>query len=118
MTLLAVAALGACASRPAAISIAAKSYDRECSTAADCVGVYEGHVDCCYANACANAAISQSAATNYDADLSRAAAVSCGSGPQCPIIDLDRPGGCPGSVACDEGLCTFHPAASDAATSE
>jgi hypothetical protein len=117
-TLLAVAALSACAAHPAATSIAAKSYDRQCSTAADCVGVYEGQVGCCYANACANAAISQSAAATYFADLSRAATVSCGSGPQCPVIDFDRPGGCPGGVACDEGLCTFHQAASDAAPSE
>jgi hypothetical protein len=96
ISLLAVALLlvGLTDCKTSSCTIDATNYDQSCTQASDCVAVASG--DFCSANACTceNAAISASAATQYQNDLSKAVQhpVTC----PCPT---------PPTVECNQGTC-------------
>jgi hypothetical protein len=89
-------ALG-CALAACSTHLDATHYDQSCSTAADCVAVFNG--DVCSVCACPNAAINAKDKSRYDADdgsLQR----YCGPRPAVACISCPTP-----MVACVGGKC-------------
>ena len=87
-----------CSSNNSSCSIDASHYDRSCKQDSDCIAVYSGSFcgsgsDTC---ACENAAISASAQSQYDSDLSATHPLVC----PCPA---------PPAVGCNAGTCVVTP---------
>jgi hypothetical protein len=101
--LLLVVLAAACGSSAPTGSISASSYDRRCTTVADCFPVYEGVVGCCGVG-CPNTAVRQDQATQYMSDVNRLEAASCMKQatpcPQ-PLCDGDR-------LQCASGVCQLE----------
>ncbi|SRR5260221_13671119 len=110
--LLLLSATARCGSDASKGSIAAKNYDRKCTSVADCFPVYEGPVGCC-GGACPNTAIRQDALTKYMSDFDRAVTSVChGLIPPCPagpICDQEM-----GRVTCDNAVCQLEGPSADA----
>ncbi len=94
-------------------SISAKSYPRNCATAADCFPVFEGVVPCC-GGGCPNTAIRQDAAAAFMTVSEAARETSChGVQPPCPAGPI-----CVSPVTCDKGVCGLASPSADAAGQE
>ena len=80
-----VVTLVACSSSSgsAPAQIHASDYDQRCTTASDCVVVNDG--DVCGCQGCGTAAVSQSAAMQYQADYQKLRS-ACGPSGPCPAL--------------------------------
>jgi hypothetical protein len=107
--------LAGCGAESTSHVLAAKNYDRTCTSVADCFPVYEGPV-VCGVGGCPNAAIRQDALAKYTVDFHRASVCPANH----PPFDGDTGGpSCPeGRVACENAVCQLEVQASDAGSEE
>src|SRR5882757_6487819 len=84
-------------------TLRASDYDLACTTAADCVAIYLGELDCCGAS-CPNAAIAWASDHAYQFDVTFKRPI-CSPTPSCPLL-TNNGCGTP-TPTCDNGVCSL-----------
>jgi hypothetical protein len=106
----------ACGSGSTSGSVAAKDYDRSCTSVADCTAVYVGVLSCCSQQPCPNAAIRLDKLATYMSDVSARMPAMCPS-PVTPGTCRPPPQ-CQGRLNCSSGVCTLDEPPVDGATTD